>query len=184
VHGQRVNARVAFVVWVIAIAVLGFTAWKLLGASSHRVEIGSLAPDFRAVNVATGKTVTLRTEYRGTVTLVNIWGTWCGPCRQEMPAMDSLYRSLAARGFRIAAVSINEKSLDDVRVFVADHHVAFDVLNDSVDAISESYQATGAPESFLVDRTGHIVRIAQMAAPWNSAENHRIIEQLLAAPAS
>ena len=98
--------------------------------------------------------------------------------------MDSLYRSLASKGFKIAAVSVDERSLDDVRKFVASHQIAFDVLNDPTGTIKETYQTTGVPESFLVDRTGHIVRIAQLAAPWNSPENHRIIEQLLAAPAS
>jgi cytochrome c biogenesis protein CcmG/thiol:disulfide interchange protein DsbE len=179
-----VTTRAAFSIWLIVIAVLIGAYWLLSHNVRARVDVGSLAPDFAAVNVATGKRVTLHDGYRGAVTLVNIWGTWCGPCRLEMPAMDSLYRSLAARGFRIAAVSIDEKSVDDVRKFVADHNLAFDVLNDSTGRIKEIYQTTGAPESFLVDRTGHIVRIAQLAAPWNSPENHRIVEQLLAAPAS
>lgn len=169
---------------LIAIAALGGAAWLLIRSAPPRVEVGFPAPDFSAVNVATGKTVTLHSTYDRTVTLVNIWGTWCSPCRQEMPAMDSLYRSLAARGFRIAAVSIDEPSLDEVRKFVIVHQIAFDVLNDATGKIKEIYQTTGVPESFLIDRSGHIVRIAQLAAPWNSAENHRIIEELLAAPAS
>ena len=98
--------------------------------------------------------------------------------------MDSLYRALGPRGFRIAAVSVDERSLADVRKFVAAHHIAFDVLNDATGRIKEIYQTTGVPESFLIDRSGRIVRIAQMAAPWNSPENHRIIEHLLTAPAS
>lgn len=179
---MNVRNRVAAV--LIALAVVGGVASLVIRPTPSRVDVGSLAPDFSAVNLATGNTVTLRTEYRGTVTLVNIWGTWCGPCRQEMPAMDSLYRSLGPRGFRIAAVSIDEPSLEAVRKFVAAHQITFDVLNDATGRIKEIYQTTGAPESFLIDRSGHIVRIAQLAAPWNSAENHRIIEHLLAAPAS
>jgi peroxiredoxin len=178
------SARAQLLPWVVVLGVIGGVALLVLRPAPYRVDVGSPAPDFKAVNVASGKSVTLHTAYGGVVTLVNIWGTWCGPCRQEMPAMDSLYRSLAARGFKIAAVSVDERSLDDVRKFVADHQITFDVLNDPTGKIKETYQTTGVPESFLVDRTGHIVRIAQLAAPWNSAENHRIIEQLLAAPAS
>ena len=178
------SARRQVGVVLSAVAILGGIAWLLIRSAPPRVEVGFAAPDFRVVNVATGKTVTRSTEYRGAVTLVNIWGTWCGPCRQEMPAMDSLYRALAGRGFRIAAVSYNEKSLDDVRKFVSDHQLAFDVLNDATDQITSDFQTTGAPESFLLDRTGHIVRIMIGAAPWNSPENHRIIEQLLATPGS
>lgn len=98
--------------------------------------------------------------------------------------MDSLYRSLASRGFRIAAVSIDKGSPTSVKKFAAQYGISFDVLHDPSGAIQEIYQTSGVPESFLVDKTGNIVRIAQMAAPWNSPENHRIIEHLLAAPAS
>jgi cytochrome c biogenesis protein CcmG/thiol:disulfide interchange protein DsbE len=178
------NLRTQFGIWLIAVAALVGAYWLLVSSAPPRVDVGSTAPDFSAINVATGKTVTLHSGYGRTVTLVNIWGTWCGPCIGEMPAMDSLYRSLSARGFRIAAVSVDEPGLDEVRKFVAVHQISFDVLNDPTGKIKQIYQTTGVPESFLIDRTGHIVRIAQLAAPWNSAENHRIIEHLLAAPAS
>lgn len=98
--------------------------------------------------------------------------------------MDSLYRALGTRGFRIAAVSIDRAPADVVQRFARDLRISFDVLYDPSGLIEQRYQTTGVPESFLVDKSGHIVRIAQMAAPWNSPENHRIIEQLLDAPAS
>lgn len=179
---MNTGRRVAAI--LIPLAVLAGVVALVIRPAPYRVDVGSPAPDFHATNVATGKTITLHAAYDRTVTLVNIWGTWCGPCRQEMPAMDSLYRSMSAKGFKIAAVSVDERSLDDVRKFVADHHIGFDVLNDPTGTIKEIYQTTGVPESFLIDRTGHIVRIAQLAAPWNSAENHRIIEELLAAAAN
>jgi cytochrome c biogenesis protein CcmG, thiol:disulfide interchange protein DsbE len=178
------TSRNQFAVVLIAVAALGGAAWLLIHTAPPRVEIGTVAPDFTATDIRTGKRVSLYADYRGTVTLVNIWGTFCIPCRQEMPAMDSLFQSLGPRGFRIAAVSIDPTSADVVRKFVADYHISFDVLHDPQQGIQTSYQTTGVPESFLVDRTGHIIRIAQLAAPWNSPENHRIIEQLLAAPAS
>jgi len=168
------------VLWLIILAVAVGT-YLLQSRPEHEgIAVGSVAPNFTARDLRSGKQVTLRTEYARTVTLVNIWGTWCGPCRQEMPAMDSLYRAYAARGFRIAAISVDEPSLEGVRKFVAEHQISFDVLNDSSRRIMEIYQATAVPESFLVDRTGHIIRIAQLAAPWNSPQNRRIVEELLA----
>jgi cytochrome c biogenesis protein CcmG, thiol:disulfide interchange protein DsbE len=169
---------------VVVVAALAVGAWLLIHSAPPRVDVGSLAPDFTATDIRTGRQVSLRRDYRGTVTLVNVWATYCIPCRQEMPAMDSLFHDLGPRGFRIAAVSVDPTSVDVVRKFVADHHISFDVLHDPQQNIQPIYQTTGVPESFLVDRTGHIIRIAQLAAPWNSPENHRIIEQLLAAPAS
>jgi peroxiredoxin len=98
--------------------------------------------------------------------------------------MFSLYRALGSRGFRIAADTVDRAPAEAVQRFARDLKISFDVLYDPTGDIEQRYQTTGVPESFLVDRSGHIVRIAQMAAPWNSPENHRIIEQLLAAPAS
>jgi len=173
--------------WKMLIGVvvgLSGLAWALVRSAPPRVEVGTLAPDFNATNLATNKKVTLGAEYRGTVTLVNIWATYCIPCREEMPAMDSLYQSLRGRGFRIAAVSVDRAPPEVVLKFARDFNISFDVLYDPTGDIEQRYQTTGVPESFLVDRNGRIVRIAQMAAPWNSPENHRIIEHLLAAPAS
>lgn len=167
-----------------AVAALGGAAWWLIGSAPARVEVGTRAPDFTATDLSTGKPVTLRANYRGAVTLINVWATYCVPCREEMPAMDSLYHALSGRGFRIAAVSVDRAPPDVVRKFARDFHISFDVLYDPSGDTEQRYQTTGVPESFLVDKTGRIVRIAQRAAPWNSPENHRIIEQLLAAPAN
>src|ERR1019366_10233193 len=139
------NMRHGAAAIVIALVIVGGVVSLVIRPAPSRAEVGTIAPDFTAINVATGKTITLHAAYGRTVTLVNIWGTWCGPCRQEMPAMDSLYRSLASKGFKIAAVSVDERSLDDVRKFVASHQIAFDVLNDPTGTIKETYQTTGVP---------------------------------------
>ena len=174
--------RLGFILTMIA--VIGGATWLVIRPTPHRIAVGNPAPDFTATDIRTGKRVSLRNDYRGAVTLVNIWATWCGPCRQEMPAMDSLYQALGPRGFRIAAVSIDTGSVAVVKKFVADYHLTFDVLHDPKGIIEGIYQTTGYPESFLVDRTGQLIRIAMLATPWNSAENRRIIEELLAAPAN
>jgi peroxiredoxin len=143
------------------------------------IGIGSEAPDFRAVSLATGQPVSFVEEYRGGVTLVNIWATWCEPCKDEIPALDTLYRSLKDRGFRIAAVSIDTQDSTVVRSFLEQFGVAFDVLHDPSRRIEQIYQTTGVPESFLVDRDGKIVRIVYGDHPWASPSNRRIIEELL-----
>lgn len=167
----------------VVLLLLAAVGVALVRSATPRVAIGGRAPNFSAVDLITGRTVTLD-DYRGQVTLVNIWATYCVPCQEEIPALDSVYRDLRGRGFRIAAVSVDPTSPQGVRDFAAQRHISFDVLQDRDGKIGTSYQTTGVPESFLVDRSGHIVRIAQRAAPWNSPENRRIIEDLLAAPAS
>lgn len=176
---QRQWLMVAGIVVVLA----GGAAAAVRFAPSH-IEVGVIAPDFKAKNLTTGKVVSLQEEYRGKVTLVNIWATWCAPCREEIPALDSLYRTLAPEGFRIVAVSVDKDSDELVKKFIGDFHVAFDVLHDQPGAIQEIYQTTGVPESFLLDRDGRIVRIVYSAHPWASPANQRIIRELLAVPAT
>jgi peroxiredoxin len=143
------------------------------------VEVGARAPDFRAIDLATGDTVSFREHYDGAVTLVNIWATWCIPCRVEMPAMERVYRDLAPRGFKIAAISIDEGSPEDVRAFGQELGLSFDMLQDRSTAVQQTYQTTGVPESFLVNREGIIVKRIIGAHDWSSPVNRALVERLL-----
>jgi cytochrome c biogenesis protein CcmG, thiol:disulfide interchange protein DsbE len=110
---------------------------------------------------------------------VNIWATWCVPCRVEMPAMQSVYDSLRARGFRIAAVSIDEGDATEVRNFAAELGLTFDILHDRSGLVQQIYQTTGVPESFLLDRDGTIVKRVIGAHDWNAPVNRQLVERLL-----
>jgi len=147
-----------FVALVVAGAAVGVTIMTRVGSEVAPVQLGAVAPEFHAIDLATGDSVSLHERYRGKVTLVNIWATWCVPCKVEMPAMEQLYDSLAPRGFAIAAVSIDEGSPDDVRAFGQELGLSFDLLQDRSTRIQQTYQTTGVPESFLLDRRGVIVK--------------------------
>jgi thiol-disulfide isomerase/thioredoxin len=134
------------------------------------------------VDLATGDSVTLRQRYWGKVTLVNIWATWCEPCKIEMPAMEQVYRALAPRGFAVAAVSIDEGEPDEVRAFGQQLGLSFDLLQDRSTRIQQIYQTTGVPESFLLNRQGVIVKRIIGAHDWNSPVNRALLERLLAEP--
>jgi thiol-disulfide isomerase/thioredoxin len=167
---------------VVAGLIAGAVGLALYGPDVQRVEVGARAPDFRAVDLATGDSVSLRGRYRGAVTLVNVWATWCVPCRVEMPAMEKLYLSLAPRGFKIAAVSIDEGEPEDVQAFGRDLGLSFDILQDRTTKVQEIYQTTGVPESFLLNREGIIVKRVIGAHDWSSAVNRALIERLLNEP--
>lgn len=160
----------------------GATILTKVGSEVAPVQVGATAPDFRAVDLGTGDSVSLREHYRGKVTLVNIWATWCVPCRVEMPAMERVYTQLAPRGFAIAAVSIDEGPPDDVRAFGQELKLTFDLLQDRSGRIQQSYQTTGVPESFLLDREGVIVKRIIGAHDWNSPANRALVERLLDEP--
>jgi peroxiredoxin len=168
-----------FVIVVVAGLATGAFALSRLGSDIQRVEVGAKAPDFKVINLGTGDSVSLREHYEGSVTLVNIWATWCVPCRVEMPAMERVYRDLAPRGFKIAAISIDEGSPQDVSAFVQDLGLTFDVLQDRSTAIQQTYQTTGVPESFLINRQGVIVKRIIGAHDWASPVNRALVERLL-----
>jgi peroxiredoxin len=158
----------------------GALTWVAPGGG---VEINRRAPDFKVLDLATRDTVSL-SDYRGSVTLVNIWATWCLPCRDEMPSMQALYDSLAGRGFRIAAISIDEGSPEDVVAFARKLGLSFDILHDRSGAVERLYQTTGVPESFLLDRRGILVKRVIGAHDWRSPANRGTVERLLAQPES
>jgi peroxiredoxin len=150
-------------------------------APNGGVEINRPAPNFQAIDLATRDSVSLE-DYRGSVTLVNIWATWCVPCREEMPSMQRLYDSVGTRGFRIAAVSIDEGSPEDVTAFARELDLSFDILHDRSGAVERLYQTTGVPESFLLDRRGILVKRVIGAHDWSSPANRSTVERLLTQP--
>jgi peroxiredoxin len=164
---------------IIASLAVGAALLAEFGPRGARVEIGAQAPDFTAIDLASGDSVSLRQHYKGAVTLVNVWATWCEPCKVEMPAMEKLYLSLAPQGFKIAAVSIDEGGPDDVRAFGEKLGLSFDLLQDRSTKVQRIYQTTGVPESFLLNREGIIVKRVIGAHDWDSAVNRGLIQRLI-----
>ena len=173
------NRQWMVVLGVIAALAGGTYALVRFGPEYTGVEIGRKAPDFRLLDVATGDSVSLRSLAKGEVALINIWATWCEPCKEEMPAMQRTYADLASRGFRILAVSIDNGDGDEVREFAQKLGITFDVLQDRSGSIQQLYQTTGVPESFLLDRDGTIVKRVIGAHDWASGANRKLIERYL-----
>jgi cytochrome c biogenesis protein CcmG/thiol:disulfide interchange protein DsbE len=169
--------------WVVGTIVVGMVVGAVAlvknSPDNYGVAVNKKAPDFRVVDLATGDTVSLREKYAGQVTLVNIWATWCAPCREEMPSMEIVYKRLAPRGFKVAAVSIDDGDPAGVIAFGADMGVTFDLLFDQSGEIQRIYQTTGVPESFLLDRNGVIIKRIIGAHDWSSQINQELIERLL-----
>ena len=93
--------------------------------------------------------------------------------------MVRVYRDLAPRGFKIAAISIDEGSSEDVRAFGQELGLSFDMLHDRSTAVQQTYQTTGVPESFLINRSGIIVKRIIGAHDWSSPVNRALVERLL-----
>ncbi|NOT08598.1 MAG: TlpA family protein disulfide reductase [Gemmatimonadales bacterium] len=167
------------VVTIVAGLVLGAAALVRYGPKLEGIEIGKRAPDYAAVRLGTADSVSLREYTTGHVTLVNIWATWCVPCRAEMPAMEQLYKELGPKGLKIVAISIDEGSPADVRAFTTELGLTFDIWHDKSGDIQRVYQTTGVPESFLLDKNGVIVKKVIGEHPWSSPSNQRVVAGLL-----
>src|SRR5881398_4258902 len=131
--------------WTVAIGVVMALVFGTALALKIRPQIdllgvGSAAPGFRATDLRTGRPTTLA-DYRGKVVLLNVWATWCEPCRVEMPSLERLYRRLGGSDFRVVAVSIDEDGDSVVRSFARDLGLTFDILHDPTAAIRRDYQA-------------------------------------------
>lgn len=168
-----------FVIAIVLGLVAGAYALVKFGNRPRPVEVGQSAPRFSAVNLKTGDTVSMQGVYRGKVVLVNLWATWCVPCRKEMPAMEQLYKELGPKGFKIAAVSVDEGDTKDVLAFAEEFGLTFDILHDGDGSVQKAFQTIMFPESFLIDQDGIIVKKIIGEHPWSSDASRQTIAQLL-----
>ncbi|HYK81826.1 MAG TPA: TlpA disulfide reductase family protein [Gemmatimonadales bacterium] len=142
------------------------------------VAVGSRAPAFHARNLRTGRLASLA-EYRGKVVLLNLWATYCEPCRVEMPSLERLYRQQGGPDFQVVAVSIDEQGDSVVAAFARELGLSFDILHDQSAAIKAEYQATGVPESWVIDRSGVIVKKVTGASAWDAPVSEALIRRLI-----
>ena len=169
---------------VLLLAAALFAGVQFFGEDLHPVGVGDRAPDFTAKDLHTGAIRTLA-DYRGQVVLLNVWATWCEPCKIEMPSMEELYRAYGPRGVHIVAVSIdNTAGEDSIRAYAKDLGLTFDILHDPTHAIEKAYQVTGYPESFVIDRNGTIRRKWISAADWNAPPSRALFDELLGGSSS
>jgi len=147
---------------------------------------GNRAPSFTAYDLE-GSARSLK-DYRGKVLLVNIWATWCSPCREEMPSMQRLYEAIDDEGFEILAVSIDApfgetdtsgRRGGDLERYAEAVGITFPLLHDPSGEIQEVYQTTGVPESFVIDRKGVIYKKVAGATAWDAPQNIDLIRRLL-----
>lgn len=118
-----------------------------------RVEVGLLAPSYATLSLD-GDSVSLAGQ-RGKVVLLNIWATWCHPCRTEIPELQAIHDRYRAQGLELVGVSVDSEGTDDeIRSFMKDFRMTFPIWRDPEERISTRFLAVGVPATFLVDRTG------------------------------
>ncbi|MBA3854556.1 MAG: thioredoxin [Gemmatimonas sp.] len=173
---------------LVALVGIGlYTAKDQLAAELFPVKIGNAAPNFQANPMAPGSVAKTIADYKGEVVLLNIWATWCGPCRVEMPAIQRLEEQLGPKGLRVVAVSVDVAGMENaINTFTEEMKLSFEILHNPEGDIQRGYQTTGVPETFIIGRDGRIRRRvigAPMGAEaWDSPASIAYLERLLAEP--
>ena len=166
---------------VVLLAGAVFAIDKAFHDEMFPIAVGSDAPDFSAATLDSTPVRKTLADYRGQVMLLNVWATWCLPCRVEMPSIEKLHQTYAPKGLKIVAVSIDDPGTEkQIREFVKSFGLTFQILHDPKNEISKAYQIGGYPETFVVGRDGVIRKKVMQATDWNSPENRALIERLLA----
>lgn len=140
-------------------------------------QAGFPAPPVQLANLA-GETVTLE-QYRGSVVVLNLWASWCGPCRAEMPALQALFVRYEKQGLVILGVnSTHQDSAPAARAFAAEMGLTFPVLLDVEGDVSRRYLLRALPSTFVIDRQG-VIRAVLVGGPLSAATLQSQIEPLL-----
>jgi thiol-disulfide isomerase/thioredoxin len=141
-----------------SIGIMFFMLWETSSASSQDfstipVEVNFPAPDLVLTDL-NGVPVSLA-EFRGKVVLVNLWATWCPPCREEMPTLQAFHEKYRSRGFVLIAVNQGEKA-PQIRPFVDEYKLTFPVWLDEKSKTSRMFNTMNLPSSYVVDRDGQV----------------------------
>jgi cytochrome c biogenesis protein CcmG/thiol:disulfide interchange protein DsbE len=151
-----VSARslLAFLAVCAVIALLGF---GLLSKGSAKIEVGDRVPD-RALPVLDGEGEGEVADYRGDWVLVNLWASWCLPCRDEAPVLERWWGAHRDEGVTVLGINVQDNS-DDALEFLHEFETTYPQLRSVGDERSEAFGSTGVPENFLVDPRGRLALI-------------------------
>jgi cytochrome c biogenesis protein CcmG/thiol:disulfide interchange protein DsbE len=151
-----VSAR-AFLAFFAVLAVIGLLGYGLLSKGEATIAVGDPVPD-RELPVLGGSGQGSIADYRGRWVLVNLWASWCAPCRQEAPELERFARHYRKQGVSVLGIDVQDNS-DDALAFLRDYRVGYPQLRSVGDERSAAFGSTGVPENFLVDPQGRLALI-------------------------
>jgi cytochrome c-type biogenesis protein len=162
----------------IALVTLVAVAGCLPAENAGPPRVGAPAREYAATTLD-GETVTLE-SLRGQVVLLNLWATWCTPCRLETPYLEEIFEEHRDRGFEVVGISMDTgDAADDVAMFVEEFAVTYTILHDPQMRGMELYQVLGLPATFLIDREGVLRWMRYGPIPEGDADFLRALEDVL-----
>ena len=141
-------------------------------------QTGFLAPDFSLAD-PNGRIYRL-SQLRGKPVIVNLWATWCPPCRAEMPELEAQYKQYSAQGLVVLGVNATDQDAPlDIVPFVQEYGLTFPILLDETGAVGKAYELRSLPSTFFINRDGTIAEVV-IGGPMSGALLRTHIEEILA----
>lgn len=159
----------AFLAFLAVCAVIGLLGFGLLSKGEAQIAVGDPVPD-RELPVLGGQGEGSIADYRGRWVLVNLWASWCGPCRQEAAELEEFARRYRDRGVSVLGINVQDNS-EDALAFLREFDLGYPQLRSVGAERSEAFGSTGVPENFLVDPQG------RLAVIWRGPVDREFLEQ-------
>jgi thiol-disulfide isomerase/thioredoxin len=140
-------------------------------AAPESSQVGTPAPEL-TVESLSGKPIAL-SQYRGKVVLLDVWASWCGPCKQEMPVLDDLARRLRGDGVEVLAVSVDQERANVTKFLRARPKWALTIAHDPKGAIADRLAPEKMPTSYVIDREGIVRYVNSGFVPSDAREIER-----------
>lgn len=147
----------SFLAILAVLAVIGLLAFGLLSKGATKIAVGDPVPD-RTLPTLPGPGEGSLAEHRGEWVLVNLWASWCGPCGEEAPVLESFYRRNRDRDVTVVGINVQDNE-DDALAFLREHPSGYPQLRSVGNERSKAFGAGGVPENFLVDPRGRLALI-------------------------
>jgi len=170
--------------FAISVNALVSSAWAH-DASLHGFKLTNFDPPFPApafeLPGLEGEQLTLE-DYKGKFVLLNFWATWCPPCLEEMPSMETIHQLYKDKDFTVVAISSDEGGKTDIDPFIEKLGVTFPILMDADKAVSSVYGAINLPLSFILNPEGMVIAGSEGARDWSSEEAKSVLEEMFESP--
>ncbi len=159
----------ALAAFLAVLAVIGLLGFGLLSKGKTSLAVGDPVPD-KGCRCSTARGEGEIADYRGHWVLVNLWASWCVPCRQEAPVLDRFARRYRDRNVRVLGIDVQDNS-DDALAFLHKYGIRYPQLRSVGAERSEAFGSTGVPENFLVDPRGRLAFI------WRGPVDEQILQK-------
>jgi cytochrome c biogenesis protein CcmG, thiol:disulfide interchange protein DsbE len=163
-----VSAR-SFLAFLAVLAVIGLLAFGLLSKGAAKIAVGEPVPD-RVLPSLPGPGHGSIGEYRGRWVVVNLWASWCIPCREEAPVLQRFYEQNRDSETTVLGINVQDNR-DDAVAFLREYPTAYPQLRSVGDERSAAFGSTGVPENFLVDPRGNLALI------WRGPVDEKLLEE-------